>query len=309
MVCQSQSPPWGSFLCAVTRTAVSIAAHNRPVWCVLALLISPQPRPSSSPRRSLCVDPGWRFFLFFMVFWFPAGLLNRVFRRSTNPQPAPCLSPPLYMRPFPGVDEHGSASLHQVQATGAFQRYRAVAAGGGGTEATARLASADPIDGAPSVGGRAATGADDVVEGEAGAVADGDGRRHGRHRRPLLPEHRAALKRAVSALWEPSSGGGGSGGGGGGGSDEGGRGRDDEEDRERERTRGGLTASELSAAVYGVQQRDASWHERGDPAGAGDSDLDPEEEGGQAWDHGVGCSREDFEEILLELEAEEKISN
>ncbi|CAN0136392.1 unnamed protein product, partial [Ectocarpus sp. 8 AP-2014] len=41
-----------------------------------------------------------------------------------------------------GVDDHAGASLHRVQATGAFQRYRAFAAGGGGAAATTRLAAA-----------------------------------------------------------------------------------------------------------------------------------------------------------------------
>ncbi|CAM9101377.1 unnamed protein product, partial [Scytosiphon promiscuus] len=40
-----------------------------------------------------------------------------------------------------GVDEHAGASLHRVQATGAFQRYHAVAAGRGDAAATARLAA------------------------------------------------------------------------------------------------------------------------------------------------------------------------
>eukprot|EP00752_Nemacystus_decipiens_P012208 g10823.t1 len=215
-----------------------------------------------------------------------------------------------------GVDEHASASLHQVQATGAFQRYRAVAAGGGSAEATARLASAGPIDRAPTVGRRGASGGHDVA-----TIAGREDESHNRwRRRPLLPEHRATLKRAVSALWEPSADGGGSGSGvrrnGGGSGGQGRGGRDDEDRREREQTHGGLRASELSAVIYGEQQRDSSCHEEG--AGntgdrksqfrhrdADDPDSDAEEDGERAWDQGIGCTREDFEEILLELEAEE----
>lgn len=42
---------------------------------------------------------------------------------------------------FLGVDEHAGASLHRIQATGAFQRYRAVAVGGSEAAANAQLAN------------------------------------------------------------------------------------------------------------------------------------------------------------------------
>lgn len=219
------------------------------------------------------------------------------------------------MPPPQGVDEHAGASLHQIQATGAFQRYLAVAAGGGGAEATARLASDDPINRVSSARGHGAWGGEDV-EGVTGAVVGREGGSRRRHRRPLSPEHRVALKRAVSALWEPSiDGGGGGGGGPRDGSSGGGAGAgDDEERRDGEQMHGGLRASELSAAIYGMQQRDASRHEYGGHSNsgreihrdAGDSETDAEEEGERAWDHRFGCSREDFEEILAELESEEK---
>lgn len=211
--------------------------------------------------------------------------------------------------PFPGVDEHAGPSLYQVQATGAFQRYRAVATGGSGAEATARLASVDPTDGVStsSARGSGKGGGADIAD-DTGAVAGGS---HSRRRRPLLPEHRVALKRAVSALWEPSSGG---------GSGHGGGNEDDEERPEGEEKHGGLKASELSAAIYGMQQRDASCHEGGGPTGgceshndAGGSESDAEKEGcrregERAWDQGIGCTQEDFVEILLALGAEESNS-
>lgn len=40
-----------------------------------------------------------------------------------------------------GVDDHAGATLHRVQATGAFQRYKAFAAGEGGSGVCARLSS------------------------------------------------------------------------------------------------------------------------------------------------------------------------
>ena len=194
-----------------------------------------------------------------------------------------------------------------------------MAAGGGGAEATTRLASAGPIEGTSTSSDRdrEASGGDDVVDDAAAVESSQDGSHNRRRRRPLMPGHRAALKRAVSALWEPSTGGGGRVGGrrrNGGEGGQGERGQDDGERREGEQTHGGLRASELSAAIYGVQQRDASCHEGGgnntggheSHRDAGDPDSEAEEEGERAWDQGVGCTREDFEEVLLELEAEEK---
>eukprot|EP00903_Cladosiphon_okamuranus_P011700 g11004.t2 len=214
-----------------------------------------------------------------------------------------------------GVDEHAGPSLHQVQATGAFQRYRAVATGGGGAEATARLASVGPIDRGSGVRVSGTGGGDDIAD-DAGAETGRVGGYHDRRRRSLLPAHRVALKRAISALWEPPSGGGGGGEGWHiGGSSGQGRGNGGDEGRraggEKEKTLGGLRASELSAAVYGMQQRDASCNAGGGLAGGCESHDDADgsesdaEAGERAWDQGVGCTREDFEEILLELEVEE----
>ncbi|CAN0390699.1 unnamed protein product [Pylaiella littoralis] len=252
-----------------------------------------------------------------------------------------------------GTDEHAGASLHQVQATGAFQRYRAVAAGGGGVEATARLASAvaaaaaeraqeeesvrrrkgrgtspgdamnrrsvpadpatvvDRVVGGVSGGeGRGDGGEDDVEDDTKTAAAAGDtdgageaagearkgwlgGEREGedrrRRRRPLEPEHR-----------EPSIGGGGGGGvgrRGNGASYSAGRNeRREYGEDEHGKRRGGLRASELSAAIYG-----------GGGGGGVDGEWDGEDgEREGAWEQGVGCTQEDFEEILLELQAEEE---
>lgn len=68
----------------------------------------------------------WRFFV---------GL-TRPHSSHRAPPHSPCLRL--------GVDEHTGPSLHQIQATGAFQRYRAAAAGGGGAAANACLAASTP---------------------------------------------------------------------------------------------------------------------------------------------------------------------
>ncbi|CAN0298668.1 unnamed protein product, partial [Ectocarpus sp. 8 AP-2014] len=82
----------------------------------------------------------------------------------------------------------------------------------------------------------------------------------------LAPEHRAALKRAVAALWEPAGGGDGDGAS---GSPAG------EESHGGEAvTSGGLRAAELSAAVYGIQ-RQASVGSPKEEDGGGESLGDP----------------------------------
>ncbi|CAB1106992.1 unnamed protein product [Ectocarpus sp. CCAP 1310/34] len=263
-----------------------------------------------------------------------------------------------------GVDDHAGASLHRVQATGAFQRYRAFAAGGGGAAATARLAAAadkvadarevqdDDDDGLRQASDDAVPGylsgetrqgvpvdatttsADGASSGEDGGRGDAEdsatvaaaaagvdaatteaggraGGREGQGRGTLAPEHRAALKRAVAALWEPAGGGGGGGGGDGDGGSAGG-----EERHGREAaTRGGLRAAELTATVYGIQ-RQASVESPKEERGGGESLGDPVGdaglgggEGEGAWEQGVGCSREEMESILLELEAEDETTS
>lgn len=64
-----------------------------------------------------------------------------------------------------GVDEHTGASLYQVQATGAFQRYRAVAIGASGAVATERLVSPPAwVGGVRKEGRRQATDDDNQEE-------------------------------------------------------------------------------------------------------------------------------------------------
>lgn len=229
-----------------------------------------------------------------------------------------------------GVDEHTGPSLHQVQATGAFQRYRAVAAGGGGAAANSRLAGNSPrtttratteeetpvsrqagetLSGVPGARGDGVTtttdalrtnkkaGVDDTdVPSEErtrddGSAADGESGRQQQRRRRLAPEHHVALKHALSALWEDLDDNGGVGG----------------EERAGEdaapaavasgdgrpgSTRGGLKASELSATVYGVKP--------GSPVGGSEED---ELDGGGC--QALECLMEDFEAVLVELEGEE----
>ncbi len=232
-----------------------------------------------------------------------------------------------------------------------------MAAGGGGAEATARLAAAAAADtageasrhgrdagrGIPSgeeggkdrIGslpadaaggsssGRAGNGGrgGKNAQGAAGAAAGSGGRlgrevsRRQRRRHPLAPEHRATLKRAVSALREPSGGGGGGGDRrrNGSGSPRRGGGDEGRREGEGEQAHGGLRASELSAFIYAMRRPrhggdDGPWDRRevGERSDSEEEDDWADGRTGErgAWEQGVACSREDFEEILLELEAE-----
>lgn len=175
-----------------------------------------------------------------------------------------------------------------------------------------------PVDAAD--GGSSGRGGNGGREGDArgaAGAAAGSGGRLGREisrRHPLAPEHRATLKRAVTALWEPSGGRrrNGSGSPRRGGRDEGRR------EGEGEQAHGGLRASELSASIFAMRQPrqggDDGLRGRDEVGGRRDSEEEDDWADGRAgcrgaWEQGVACFREDFEEILLELEAEEGDSN
>ncbi|CAM9889103.1 unnamed protein product [Ectocarpus sp. 12 AP-2014] len=217
-----------------------------------------------------------------------------------------------------GVDDHAGASLHRVQATGAFQRYRAFAAGGGGAAATARLAAAaekaaeareeqdddddglrqasdDAVPGYPPVETRQGVPVDATTTSADGASSGEDGGRGD-------AEDSAT----------PAGGGSGSGGGGGG---DGGSAEGEKSHGGEAATRGGLRAAELTAAVYRIQ-RQASVESPKEEGGGGESLGDPVGdavlgggEGEGAWEQGVGCAREELESILLELEAEDETTS
>ena len=221
-----------------------------------------------------------------------------------------------------GVDDHSGASLHQVQATGAFNRFRAVAAGGDGQTVTSRLAKS--VQTLPVKSTLPENEPFPVTKtGEEGE--GGGGGRGGRERRSLSPEIRSVLKRALSALWEDEDGGGGGDGfdddGKGKGNGEGGmksagkwegdstKGSDDGERRSRRHT-GGMTAFELSATVYGARdslplpRRHNGGKAEGGEGGDG-SDVVFPAWGEADWKKGFACSDGDLEAVLLELEGEE----
>lgn len=151
----------------------------------------------------------------------------------------------------------------------------------------------------------------------------------GRSRRSLVPERRAVLKRALSALWEDEEGGGGADGVGGGDKDGKGEGKgstrsaemsegvstegsDEGERASRRHYTGGIKAFELSATIYGTRDSSPIPHRHGDGKGEGGEsggrdgvDLGFPVRREADWKHGFHCSDADLEEILLELEGEE----
>lgn len=265
-----------------------------------------------------------------------------------------CRSPFVSSAPYTyiytsGVDDHAGASLHQIQATGAFQRYRSVAAGGGGAPANTQLAANMPprrqrspaggsskssaimredVPQAEDEAGIPGRGKGDDTSGGGGDVetrakdSNARGRRtpgsgtaaemenqeeeRQRGRRRLDPGHRAVLKRALSALLEgdPESRRSSTGDGSSGDSDASLQKRS-LEDRGG-RAFGGLRASELSATVYGVDAWSSSLFS-GERGRGVSCEADPEINV-QEGRHAIQCSTEDLEELLLELEREERDS-
>lgn len=215
------------------------------------------------------------------------------------------------------MDEFSGTSLHEIQATGAFQRFRATAVGRGASVISRSLANApswlasatsrdpEPHEAptelrekteVPAVGedssevldrGEAYGGVDigGIRPGEkTGLHGDKEGERV--QEAGLPPGLRAALREALAALWETG--------------DENaserssGRGsfpESSDETKQRGRSPRGLTVSELSAVVYA--KKDAPFARWDTPALGG--------KGNRRFEyHG-----DDLRDILMELEAEE----